>query len=371
MLPHMLAAFFALTVTVTLFAAEPALEPIRVSDDAKGFVGARTGKPFTPWGFNYGCFEKLVEEMWDAGEWAVIEKDFADMKALGCNVVRLHLQFDRFMVDAKTPNEKALANLTRMLAIAEKAGMYFDVTGLSAYRTKNVPAWYDALSESDRWAAQAVFWEAVARTCRDSTAVFCYDLMNEPIASGNKRKPGEWYSGKPLGGFDFVQFISIDPAGRNRGEIARDWIRTLKAAVRKHDKTHPITVGLLPPWRKGVHWSGFDLKLVGPELDFICVHLYPKSGKVDEELEFLSEYAVGKPVVIEETFNMSCTIAELEDFLRRSRPTASGWVGHYFGKSLSDLEALQKTRPLTYPEAAVQQFMTLFKKLGPPMKAGK
>ena len=30
---------------------------------------------------------------------------------------------------------------------------------------------------------QARFWEAVAATCRNRPAVFCYDLMNEPIVT--------------------------------------------------------------------------------------------------------------------------------------------------------------------------------------------
>ena len=40
------------------------------------------------------------------------------------------------------------------------------------------------MDEAQRWRVQALFWEAVAKTCAKSNAVFCYDLMNEPILPG-------------------------------------------------------------------------------------------------------------------------------------------------------------------------------------------
>src|SRR5438270_4771108 len=127
------------------------------------------------------------------------------MKALGANVVRVHLQFGRFMDAANRPSEKSLARLTKLLELAQQSRLYLDLTGLACYRKADVPAWYDALSDRDRWAAQARFWEAIADRCHGSSAVFCYDFMNEPFVPGERRKPGEWYSGKPLGGYDFVQ----------------------------------------------------------------------------------------------------------------------------------------------------------------------
>ena len=42
------------------------------------------------------------------------------------------------------------------------------------------------MSEAERWAAQGVFWEAVAGTCAGHSAVFCYNLMNEPLSPAGK-----------------------------------------------------------------------------------------------------------------------------------------------------------------------------------------
>ena len=91
-------------------------------------------------------------------------------------------------------------------------------------------------------------------------------------------------------------------------------MKTLAAAIRKEDKRHLVTVGLVD-WsldRPGLT-SGFVPKAIADDLDFLCVHLYPETGKVDEAIETLKGFAVGKPVVIEETFPLKCSREEFED----------------------------------------------------------
>src|SRR6185437_11872179 len=82
---------------------------VSVSADKRGFVLAPSDKPFTPWGFNYDrdAKERLIEDYWH-DEWPKVEADFAQMKKLGANVVRIHLQFGRFMDAADKPNDKSL-----------------------------------------------------------------------------------------------------------------------------------------------------------------------------------------------------------------------------------------------------------------------
>jgi len=66
---------------------------------------------------------------------------------------------------------------------------------------------------------------------------------------------------------------------------------------------HLITVGLVD-WsldRPGLT-SGFVPEKIVDDLDFISVHLDPEKGKVEEALKTRAGFAVGKPVVIEETF---------------------------------------------------------------------
>jgi hypothetical protein len=190
-------------------------------------------------------------------------------------------------------------------------------------------------------------------------------LINEPFVPGAKRAAGEWGSGQLFGGYDFLHALTLDPAGRPRDEIAVAWIRRMTAAIREHDAEHLVTVGLLPWQREWGHFSGITPESIAPELNFISVHLYPDSQKPGEALEALREFAVGKPVVIEETFPLHCTVKELEEFLRASRPLASGWLGHYDGDTLAALEAHERAGTLTIKQAISREWLRLFVRLKP------
>ncbi|MCS7469484.1 cellulase family glycosylhydrolase [Stieleria sp. ICT_E10.1] len=346
-----------LVLTSHLAAAE--LQWIRVSDDGKKFVRAESGALFIPWGFNYDHEGdgKLLEDYWD-DQWPTVEAAFGEMKMLGANVVRIHLQFGRFMESPTEPRQHALDQLARLVLLAEQTELYLDLTGLGCYHKQDVPAWYDKLSEEDRWAAQAVFWEAVAKTCAASPAIFCYDLMNEPVVPGGDKRRDDWL-GPGFGGKHFVQFIALDRKNRNRTDIAREWIRLLASAIRKHDKQHLVTVGLVP-WsldRPGMT-SGFVPEAIADELDFIAMHIYPESGKLGEAVETVKGFAaVGKPVVIEETFTLKCGADELERFIDQSRPYATGWIGFYWGKTPDEIRPAK-----TIPEALTLGWLELFQK---------
>jgi hypothetical protein len=263
------------------------------------------------------------------------------------------------------PNARALNQFARLLRLAEQTRLYLDVTGLACYRPSDTPAWYDALDEPARWAAQARFWEAVAAVGARSPAVFGYNLMNEPVSPASARSAGQWRSGHLFGGFDFLQHVALDPAGRRREDIAAAWIHRLSAAIRKHDRQALITVGLLPWSRQWKHLSGFLPGTVGPELDFISVHIYPDQKQPEEAMEGLRQFAVGKPVVIEETFPLSCGIEQLETFLRESREVACGWIGHYDGQTPEELDALERAGRLTVPQAIYRSWLRLFARLKP------
>lgn len=340
------------------------MERIVVAPDSHGFITRVSRQSFRPWGMNYGNGGRLMEDFWDK-EWGTFAGDFRELKALGANLVRVHLQFGKFMRAPNEPNAGALRQLRRLLRLAEQTGLYLDVTGLACYRPADVPAWYDAMEEPARWQAQAQFWEVVAEVCAASPAVFCYDLLNEPISPGGKREPGKWPSGSLLGGYDFLQYIALDPAGRKREDIALAWIQRMTTAIRKHDKAALITVGLLPWSRQWKHLSGFLPAKVGSELDFISVHIYPDTTKPGEAMECLRQFAVGKPVVIEETFPLSCDAAELEEFLRASREIGCGWVGHYDGNTPGELDAREQARKLTVAQSVYREWLRMFVRLEP------
>jgi hypothetical protein len=334
------------------------MEFVRVSKDQIHFVLEPSGRMFTPWGFNYDHDEagRLLEDYWTT-EWKKVEEDFGEMKQLGGNIVRIHLQLGKFMEAKDRPDQKALEQLGRLVELAERTQLYLDLTGLGCYHKADVPGWYDSLDEPNRWDVQAKFWEAVAERCARSPAIFCYDLMNEPVVSGGPRKRGEWL-GPAFAGKHFVQFISLDPGNRPRPTVARQWVQHLVQAIRKKDQRHLITVGLVP-WsldRPGLT-SGFVPDQIVEHVDFISVHLYPERGKVDEELATLKGFAVGKPVVIEEMFPLKCSQAEFERFVKESEKTAAGWIGFYWGKTLDECR-----RSKTIPDAMMLSWLMFFQR---------
>src|SRR3954469_11223230 len=106
--------------------AQPKEMPwVQVSKDQTGFVLDPSGRPFVPWGFNYDHDDKgrLIEDYWEA-EWPTVEAHFGQMKKLGANVVRVHLQLGKFMDGPEKPNTKALDRLRKLLALAERLGLY-------------------------------------------------------------------------------------------------------------------------------------------------------------------------------------------------------------------------------------------------------
>lgn len=339
------------------------LPAIRISTDGTHFVSGESDTPFRPMGFNYDhdADGRLLEDYWHT-EWERVENDFRDMQALGANVVRIHLQFGKFMKSATEANAEELKQLQRLLTLAEETKLYLDLTGLGCYHKKDVPAWYDALDEQARWNAQQVFWEAVATVCSESSAIFCYDLMNEPVIGGDKAGP-DWL-GPAFAGKHFVQFVAKSTNGRTRPEAAKQWIDQMVNAVRQHDKRHLITVGFVD-WsldRPGLT-SGFDPLKVAEKLDFLAVHIYPAAGKVDEALETLKGFQIGKPVIVEETFPLKCSHDEMKAFIDRSGDQADGWISFFWGKMPDEYQ------PTTsIGDAIVSQWLTQFSAI---MKAEK
>lgn len=325
-----------LLLSVLTLTAAPAPETALPWIRAQGarFVQGESDRPFVAWGFNYDHDDagRLLEDYW-GDEWATVVEDFREMKELGANVVRIHLQFGRFMRTATERDEGALERLTKLVALAESTGLYLDITGLGCYHKADVPPWYDALGEAERWRAQARFWEAVAETCQASPAIFCYDLMNEPVLPGKGRPRTDWLAGE-FGGKHFVQYLTRDLKGRTRAEVAARWVETLVSAIRRHDDRHLITVGVIP-WAltfPGARPLFYDPS-VGKDLDFASVHFYPESGAVDKALKALAVYEVGKPLVIEEMFPLKCGVEDLDRFVEGARAHVDGWIGFYWGKT--------------------------------------
>lgn len=307
------------------------MERICMSPDSMSFITSPSGKAFVPVGFNYDhdSDNRFIEDYWD-DEWDTVVADFQEMRTLGANVVRLHSEFGQFMKSPTEVNEHAMEMLGRVVKLAEETGLYLDITGLACYRKPRIPDWYDPLPETERWEAQAVYWEAIAKLCADSTALFCYDLMNEPFVS--RRKRSDWLGFAFDGESYFGQALTLDRGKREPWEVAVAWATRMKEAIRRHDPNGLITIGLNP---YGVSLSErrnpFAASKLAPVLDFFAVHTYPRR-KYKSEMKILKSYASRKATIIEEVFPLTCSAEELGAFIEASRPFCQGWIGFYWGE---------------------------------------
>jgi hypothetical protein len=332
------------------------METVKIAPDNKGFIVSPSGTRYVPWGHNYASVD-ILERLAKNPE--RVEREFAEMKAAGTTVARIHPEMPRILTGPDKVDPQALDQLKKLLQIAEKSGIHLKITGLACYRIKDRAAWYDSLAEQERWKAQAFFWETIAQTCAKSPAVFAYDLVNEPAAAG-KLSDG-WYTGR-MGDVEFCQRLSLDPGERNGDDIFREWTKRMVAAIRKHDQTHLVTMGMLP-------FPG-AYKVAAEQLDFVSPHLYPKAGKVDDEIKLLQQFDWGKPIVIGETFPLSCGADDERDFLLKSRKFAHGWIGHWPEESPAELAELKKTGKATIHNAIWLSWVELFNDIGPQMTGG-
>lgn len=366
----------SLLTTAPGFGDEPRLTRVVVAPGGKHFVLENSDQKFVPWGFNYlGKDNELAEETWHTpAGWKNIETDFLNMRKLGANAVRWHLQLETFIKGPNQVDEAQLGRLKDLLKLAHKHQLYLDLTGLSCYRLKRIPAWYDALSEADRWAVQAQFWAAIAKTCAGDSAVFCYNLMNEPVVGAGKAGEHPWVGGE-LGGLHFVQRISNKPNGRDNATITAAWVKQLVTAIRQHDQKTLTTVGVIPwafiwPNAKPVFYTKDTL----PYFDFVSVHVYPGPAKDREkELKALAVYNLGKPVVIEETFPLNASPEDWNQYLTAASPQVAGWFSHYFGRTPEELRAGAKPADPNVPDsrqewqirgALVAEILELWQKMG-------
>jgi hypothetical protein len=308
---------------------------IQVSKDKAGFVFTDS-KKFSPWGFNYDRDRngRLLETYW-INEWPTVVADFKEMKAMGANTVRVHLQVSRFMYSVSELNPQSMRQLARLLDLSKQLGLYLDITGLGCYDKKDVPPWYNALDEDARWAVQARFWQGIAAIGKTNSAVFCYDLMNEPILSEDKTGR-DWTPGA-FGNRYYVQRLTLDFKGRSGQQVAKQWVSKIVAAIRREDARHLVTIGAIP-WALTFPGAKPDFYSpeVGKDLDFVSVHFYPTAGHIKEAVQALKVYQIGKPLVVEEIYPLGCSVKELTEFIRQSRPITAGWISFYWGQTIEE-----------------------------------
>ena len=85
---------------------------------------------------------------------------------------------------------------------------------------------------------------------------------------------------------------------------------------------------------------------------------------MDQALETLKGFQVGKPVVIEETFPLKCSFDEFERFLDLVQEQNVGVIGFYWGKSPEELRESK-----TMADALMQKWLELFSRAAGTVKS--
>ncbi len=328
-----LAVLGALAALAALAAPAPAATtqmPRISAHDGRLWAGER---PFKALGLNWGIGARepalrFFDEPTDAAL-AELTEQMRIARSLGVNSLRMYLEVFQVMDGPTRARPSALRALRRLLAAAEREGIYLDITGNLTWRPAQSPRWYERLDEHRRWQVQARFWSAVARAAAPSPAVLCYELTSEPIVA-LEPEDGRYHG--LFGGYSFVQSI-----GARRGPLAmrmaRSWTRLLGAAVRRVDD-RPVTIGLL-----GTLGGPFQPANVADLLDLLVLHEYPTAGRAEESIALVRHFAsLGKPAVLGETFMLSSDEATQRTFLRESAPHLAGVFGFFDGRHPDEIE---------------------------------
>jgi hypothetical protein len=307
------------------------------------------GERFHAWGFNYGLGPRYpILSYFDHPTERRLRRVVADMRearALGANTLRVYLELKAFMSRPEKPRRRALAALATLLDEAERLHVYLDLTGNLVWRAP--PAWYDALPERARWAVQARFWRAVARTAQESPAVLVYELTSEPVVAD----ADDWYCGA-MDGYTFVQRIVRQTAGRDPSRLARRWIGLLTRSIRAHDRRHLVGIGLLP------FGGPFGAANVADLLDVLLVHEYPKEGREGDAIARVRDFAArGKPVILGETAPLLTTHERWSSFLTGSRGIVDGHLFFYEGRTSEEAGTSAGTD--AWYAAALDRFLAL------------
>ena len=328
------ACIFLVLSLISCSPAEVRLEPVKVNLEGTGFHLAKSNKPFKVWGFNYlrrpsasDTTELILEEYWN--DYSLILADLQEMKALGANTVRIHLQFGKFFPNSNlVPDSVQLGHLQQFVTMAGDVGLYLQITGLGCYYTSVNPAWYMALGEDDRLTAQETFWSTISSTLKGRNAVFAYDLINEPVIPNAGETRTNWLIDESFGGSYYVQYLALSRNGRTPAQISKAFFDRMAAAIRQNDPKTLITTGIIPLTKNQFYGSGTDASL-----DFADFHYYPKQQELGRQIAELRSLGTlyGKPVVVGETANLYVGPMQLKYFIDETFAFTSGYCAHYWG----------------------------------------
>jgi endo-1,4-beta-mannosidase len=342
--------FASLLLAATpLGAANQPLPKVKIAKDGRSFE-TEAGKPFVPCGVNYyrpgTGWAPQVWKQWDA---EATRKDFARLKEMGFNCVRVFTSYGSFYSDPGVLRKEGLEKFDQFLDLAEQAGIYVHPTGPDHW--EGPPNWRPvAVADPKTLDYTVQFWELFAARYRGRHVIFAYDLKNEPMIDWqNEIIPPQWNawlqrkygSGEKVaaawGATNQIELGKLSfPRPKNalrsrqlldfqafREDLADEWTRRQSAAIKAADPEALVTVGCLQTSVPARYWGGIaDYTGFCPErqakfLDFLEIHYYPAS------FEYQSEEV--------ELANLACLESIVREVARPGKPVVLAEFGWYGG----------------------------------------
>jgi len=321
------------------FGVDAVAAPPKIRMDAKGlgFVDAR-GKPFVPFGVTYyRPGTGWAPQVWKDFDLEATRQDFARMKDLGVNCVRVFLSYGSFYKEPDRLDAAGLAKFDQFLAIAEAAGIYVHPTGPDLW--EGPPGWpVGGLEDEKTLAALETFWRLFAARYRARSVIFAYDLRNEPsVGWGGLEAPwNQWLKDKY--GADAAQHAIPIPSASDalknasllefqsfREHLADEWTRRQASAIKAADPAALVTVGMIQ-WSVPAllpslsQYSAFRPARQARYLDYLTIHFYPLE---DGGYKYRTPESLAR--------NLSYLESVVREVARAGKPVVLGEFGWYGG----------------------------------------
>jgi endo-1,4-beta-mannosidase len=243
----------------------------------------------------------------DAGE---VREEFAVIREIGMNVVRLFLLWDDFQPEPDSVSKEALENLVKVADIAAENNLGLDVTFFTGHMSG--PNW------SPRWllggdlpwkggnewirdivSAGKPVTQGYRNMFHDGVALDAERLLLKTVVGALKDHPGVW-----------MWNLGNEPdlfAWPITSEAGAAWIKEMVGLIKSIDPHHPVTIGL---HGDGLHRdNGLRIDKVYAHTDIAVMHSYPMYtpwARKPLDPDFvpftcaLTAALSGKPVLMEE-----------------------------------------------------------------------
>jgi endo-1,4-beta-mannosidase len=323
------------------------MEIIVVSADGQGFAERESGRSYIPFGTNYyDPHTGWAPKLWQQFDKEKVQEHFFIMNKLGVNCARVFLTAGSFQPETDTINEEALNKLDMLIKIARETGIRLILTGPDHW--EGSPSYWrpDRFAGEEALRALEHFWKVVGQRYRGETAIFAWDLLNEPhlpwFVKGWEVRWNTWLEktyrnwdslktawGDELNEKDRWGEVAVPENRADAGNprlrdwqlfreyLADEWVHRQLGILGSEDPTHLITVGYIqwsyPLVRPGQpsRYAAFNPHRQRQWLDFITIHFYPTIGapfgsednwkkNLDYLQAVLAYCHTGKPVVLGE-----------------------------------------------------------------------